>query len=288
MRRMTRLEPPYITSFILTALANLVYWHRLNQGYLLDLLASIFYQHSLVYGKFSVINGLAWTLEIEIQFYILAPLAMKYFRIRPTGLRRTLMLAGILCITLAQIPFQGWPRFELSILYYLQYFLAGLLVTDIFIVNIENMKSSWIWDLVGMAALGAIFFPGTFWAHALLPIPLGVLCIATMRSYGLRRILANQWVAVIGGMCYSIYLLHFLFIAALYKVTKYTLLLNAPFALNFLVQIMLTLLPAVALCVVFYLLVERPCMDPNWPSKLWHTLTGRRESEVAVLDTKGI
>jgi peptidoglycan/LPS O-acetylase OafA/YrhL len=215
---------------------------------------------------------------------------MQYFRIRPTRLRRALMLVVILCITLAQLPFWGWPRFGLSILYYLQYFLAGLLVADIFVVDIENMKSSWLWDLAGIASLVAIFFPPNikYSTHALLPIPLAVLCIATMRSYSLRRVLANQWVAVIGGMCYSIYLLHFLFMATLYKATKYTLVPRAPFALNFLVQIVLTLLPAVALCVVFYWLVERPCMDPNWPSKLWHALTGRRESEVAVLDTKGI
>jgi peptidoglycan/LPS O-acetylase OafA/YrhL len=188
------------------------------------------------------------------------------------------------------MPFQTWPRVELSILYYLQYFLMGLLVADIFVLNIENMKSSWIWDIAGAAALGAIFWPAStaFWLHGLLPIPIGMLCVAAMRSHGLRRVFANQWVAVIGGMCYSIYLLHFLFIAVLFKVTRHAILPGALFLVNYAIQVVLVLVPVVAMCAVFFLLVERPCMDPNWPSKLWHTLTGRRETEVALLDAGGI
>jgi peptidoglycan/LPS O-acetylase OafA/YrhL len=89
-------------------------------------------------------------------------------------------------------------------------------------------------------------------------------------------------------MCYSIYLLHFLFIAVLFKMTRHAILPQAMFFTNYAIQLLLVMLPVLLLCAVFFVLVERPCMDPDWPSKLWHALTGHPESEVAVLDAGGI
>ena len=45
-----------------------------NSGHLLFLphfIASLFYFHGLVYGEASWINGVAWSLEIEVQFYLM-------------------------------------------------------------------------------------------------------------------------------------------------------------------------------------------------------------------------
>jgi peptidoglycan/LPS O-acetylase OafA/YrhL len=288
MRRVTRLEPPYIASTILAILLLAVYRHGLTAEFVRHLMASVLYQHSLVFGQVSLVNPVTWSLEVEIQFYLLAPLVMQFYRIRRTGLRRASLLIGILGVGLAQIPFQTWPRFNMSILFYAQYFLMGLLVADVFVLELKKMRSSWIWDLAGVAALGAIFWTnGAYW-HILMPAAIAVLCVAAMRSYGLRRIFSNRWVAAIGGMCYSIYLLHFLFIAVLFKVTRRAILPGAVFFVNYAIQLLLVAVPVVVMCAVFFMLVERPCMDPDWPSKLWHALTGHPESEVAVLDAGGI
>jgi peptidoglycan/LPS O-acetylase OafA/YrhL len=290
MRRVTRLEPPYIASTVVAILAFFLYYHKLVTGGVPHVLASIFYLHNLVFGQMSSVNPVAWSLEVEIQFYVLAPLVMQCYCIRRTRIRRALLLVSILCISLAQMPFEAVPRVNLSILFHLQYFLMGLLVADVFTLDIEAMKSSWIWDVAGIVALGAIFWPAktTYWPHALMPIPIGVLCVAAMRSLALRRVFANQWIAVVGGMCYSIYLLHFLFIASLWKVTKRAVLPDASFVFNYAIQLLLLTVPVVTVCAVFFILVERPCMDPNWPSKLWHRFTGRQQSEVALLDAGGI
>jgi peptidoglycan/LPS O-acetylase OafA/YrhL len=117
---------------------------------------------------------------------------------------------------------------------------------------------------------------------------IAALTIAAMRSYILRRIFASPPIAIIGGMCYSIYLLHLIFIAAIFKLARHAILPGAAFPTNLALQIILTGIPAVLLCTLFYLLVERPCMDPDWPSTLWHRLTGRSGAEVQALDTKGI
>ena len=119
LRRLTRIEPPYIASLFLIIVLFRVYQHGLPTGYTAHVLASFFYQHSLVFGEVSTVNPVAWSLEVEIQFYIVAPVVMQFYRIRRTRLRRALLIVIILAIGLAQMPFQTWPRISLSILFFL-------------------------------------------------------------------------------------------------------------------------------------------------------------------------
>jgi peptidoglycan/LPS O-acetylase OafA/YrhL len=290
MRRLTRLEPPYIASVIIAVSLVAVYQHGFAAGDGPHVLASMLYQHSLVFGRISTVNPVTWSLEVEIQFYLLAPLVMQFFRIHGTATRRTALLVSILSLGLLQMPFRGWPRFELSILFYLQYFLMGLLIADIYVLDLKKIRSSWSWDVAGIAALSLMFWaPGdVYWPHVIMPAAFAVLCIAAMRSHALRRTFSNQWIAVIGGMCYSIYLLHFLFIAVLFKVTRHAIVPGAVFFLNYAIQLALAAVPVIAICAVFFMLVERPCMDPDWPSKLWHKVTGREEEEASAFDAAGI
>ncbi len=287
MRRLTRLEPPYLAALVLAALLEVVYQHGFPAEFVPHFAATAFYQHNLLFGAPSIINPIAWSLEVEVQFYLLAPAVMQLFRIGPKAMRRGLLLLFVLVMGLVQITFQGSPRVEMSILFFGQYFLMGLLVADVFVLDLETMKRSWLWDVAAIASVALMFVPkrGLYWPHAAMPLVSGVLCVAAMRCVALRWFFANKWVAVIGGMCYSIYLLHFIFIAVLFKFTRRAILANAPFFVNYGIQLLLVAVPVVAMCVVFFLLVERPCMDPDWPSKLWVKLTGRRAEEVAVLDS---
>ena len=290
LRRVTRLEPPYIAAILISVTLFAIFARGLPPGYLGHVLASLFYQHGLVYGNLSPVNMVTWSLEVEIQFYILAPLFMQVFRIPGKTFRRTVMLAGIVLLGFAQLPFVQHPRFGMSLLYYLQYFLMGLVVADIFVLDLEAMKASWLWDVLGTVALGFLFWSphDERWPHIVMPVAIAILFVAAFRSFGLRRFFAAPWIAVIGGMCYSIYLLHFIWIAGLFKWTRRAIVPSATYPVNLLIQMAVTVLPALALCVAFYLLVERPCMDPDWPSKLWHWATGRPEREVEVLDAAGI
>ena len=86
-RRLTRLEPPYIVNLLLLFSAR-VLLAGTALGLLPHLLASLFYVHSLTYGTWSRINFVAWSLEIEVQFYLLAPLLAWLFAIPGRRLRR--------------------------------------------------------------------------------------------------------------------------------------------------------------------------------------------------------
>lgn len=291
MRRVTRLEPPYILSVLLFTLLMVVYLHsHLEPGYAGHALASMFYLHNMVYADVSPVNPVTWSLEVEIQFYLLAPLFMQLFRIGNRTSRRFIMAACILGLGMAQFPLQHNQRFELSILFYLQYFLAGLLLADIFVLDLPNMRSTWLWDLAGLTGLALMYGMAheVYTAHVLLPFALSIVCLAAMRSIALRKFVANPWIAVIGGMCYSIYLLHFALMAVLFKVTRWLIVPHLDFLANYIIQLIVMGVPLLLLCILFYTLVERPCMDPDWPSKLWHWATGRSGEEVELLDAGGI
>ncbi len=282
LRRLTRLELPFVLSTLLAFTMIVVYLHHVPAGLIGHALATLGYQHSLIYGTPSPVNSVTWSLEVEIQYYLVAPLLMVWFRVRSAWVRRASMILGIAVIGLAQAPWAPSPRFSLSLLFYLQYFLAGLFMADIFVLDLKRISPSLLWDAVGLAALGFIFWPthGAFWPHVLLPFPMGALCLAAMRSRVLRRILSNKWIAVIGGMCYSIYLLHFLLIATVFKVTRHLMLRSVSLAPNLVIQLVVTGLPVLLLCAVFFVLVERPCMNPQWPALLWHRLGRRSHTEV--------
>lgn len=290
VRRLTRLEPPYLVATLCALTMIVVYLRGMPPHFWGHVLATFCYQHGLVYGTPSPVNSVSWSLEVEIQFYVLAPLIMLWFRVRSLWMRRGTMLAAVVAIGVAQAPWMLGERVHLSVLYYLQYFIAGLLVADVFVLDLEGMKASWVWDAFGGVALATIFWPmhDAAWAHALLPLPIGLLCVAAMRSRALRRVLANEWIAVTGGMCYSIYLLHFVLIAVVFKVTRHALLSGVIFPVNLLVQVVATGVPVLLLCVAFFVLVERPSMDPNWPSLVWRRVTRRPDAEIEALDARSV
>src|SRR5207248_8852502 len=74
LRRLTRLEPPYILNlavFFALKVASQQYGFR---ELLPHFLSSCFYLHNLVYADESLVNTVTWSLEIEVQFYVLVPL----------------------------------------------------------------------------------------------------------------------------------------------------------------------------------------------------------------------
>ena len=290
MRRVTRLEPPYLLSVLLFVGIIVIYSHHITADLLRHAAVTAVYLHGIVYGTLTPINPISWSLEVEIQFYIAAPLFMQLYRIRGALLRRVLMAVLIVGIGFAQFPIAGGGRANLSILFYAQFFLMGLLLADLYIVDGDRIRPSLFLDAAGLAGLVLTFgMTRTFVnTQIVMPWAMALLFMAALRGVLLRRFFANPWIATIGGMCYSIYLMHLQMIAVLFKVTRYAIVPGFDFLANYAIQLLVTALPVLLISLGFYLLIERPCMDPNWPSRFWHWISGRSAAEAKAFDSGGI
>ena len=212
LRRVTRLEPPYIVALLIRLPLLYLVMHKPLSFIVIHGFASLFYLHSLIFGQMSAINPPAWSLEVEIQFYCLAPiLAFSYFRLSSKWLRRIVGIAFILVVGILQAFWlQASPdgRASLSLLNYVQYFFAGFILCDFYLTDWESIPQSWIWDLVSAVAWSWIFLAGNPMMHLFLPFAALIACLGAFKGRLYRVFFRLSWVTVIGGMCYSIYLTH--------------------------------------------------------------------------------
>jgi peptidoglycan/LPS O-acetylase OafA/YrhL len=264
-RRITRLELPYALSLLIDTVAIVAAFHIALRKLLPHLLISMLYLHRPVYARDSDINFITWTLEVEVQFYILMPLLANLFRISSTTWRRGAI--GLLMIAWAALTWQSTPWMRFSIMEQMQYFLAGLLLADLLEYPRYSNHESWSWDIVSLLGWPIIFLvPHTRFTLGFLPLLIIPVCIAAFRGKASNWFFRQPVIAITGGMCYSIYLMHMLLISISFRLIKHLWLpsIGATFALQ-----MVLLTAAVLLgSTVYYVLIERPCMDPNWPGKL--------------------
>jgi len=278
LRRVTRLEPPYIVMILVRAALIVLVLHASVQAVLPHLLASLAYSHSLIYGYYSTINPPVWSLEVEIQFYCLAPfLAWLLFSFRNTAIRRVFLVALMIACGLLQqwyMPFGS--RISLTILNSVQYFLAGFLLCDFYVVGWEKIRSHWLWDLVCLPLWFWVFWWNSPWYHFWLPLACVVLYLGAFKGPLLRAFFRHPLIATIGGMCYSIYLTHNLVLTRATQLFRHIAAQPSPsLAVVWLLSALITVI-VFAAGLVYYILLERPCMERDWPQKLVRRLRLRQ------------
>jgi peptidoglycan/LPS O-acetylase OafA/YrhL len=261
LRRLTRLEPPYIVALLLFFVLKIVGGRGTAAELFPHLAASVAYVHNLVYSQPSSINFVAWSLEVEMQFYLAAPVLVYVFAIPGAFLRRFVICSGIVVASLL-------PGSQLSLAGQISYFLAGFLACELFLSWPAGQPKVRVWDtagLAGWAALIVLILQEAGWLPIALPPLLTLLLCATLRGETSGRLFSNLYVTAIGGMCYSIYLLHNYAIALLGFVTE-RVGAHLPFECRLLIQMGIQFPIVLAIGIVFYRLIEQPCMKAQWPT----------------------
>ena len=298
-RRLLRLEPPYIVvmlgCFAILSMGvspiNAPNFDFTNAPLWQSLLASLTYSHSFIFGDHPKLNPPTWSLEREVQFYLLAPFLLRgYLRIKSRDSR--IYLGGILCLALLILGqtingvFEWHHPLRHSLLAESYGFVLGVLVCDYSVAAQPFAQlARRRYDLglaVGYAGLlltgsvEAVLSTGEGLFNTIFGIFNAILraaCIllvfigASRGPMG-RAVLGSPWIALVGGACYSIYLVHVPVMhvgaTALAHVIRPTSLVEA-WIVSWVVLIPLS----VAAGMVFYVSVERPCMQPDWPRSLF-------------------
>lgn len=282
LKRLTRLEPPYILVMVALFFANVFLVNNLSftEG-VKSLFSSIFYIHNFVYGRetYPLINAVAWSLEIEVQFYLLSPILGLVFKV-PKRLGRWSILIVSAIITVFASNFLTLPF--ISLLDFWGFFAVGFLLVDLYIAPPKlTIQPSWFLSLLTLLLLFSVF---TVRNHTMssMEYALATLCQLVMifvlyyniLFVGSLSFLRNKWVTNIGGMCYSIYLLHgvcFSIVGGVLIKNKLTEIRS----LDYLFYSILMIASMLIICGLFFLLIERPCMNKHWHKDLFKKIKSR-------------
>jgi peptidoglycan/LPS O-acetylase OafA/YrhL len=228
----------------------------------------------------------SWSLEIEIQFYLLAPLFALVFRAPSALLRRGLLIAAIVAsgyyaahfrMQSSEPPPLGgplqhgwWLGTELA------FFLVGMLVADFSVrqassraVHAPTRRAAYAWDIGWLAGFVATLCSYQVLQHSvagmlLLLTGLFLLTLGASRSWLVRSALSHPAVYTIGGACYTIYLFHPLLTPVVGRI-----LLPATGSSYVFDMIVIALPAALGIslaCLLLFPIVERPFMHRGWPS----------------------
>jgi peptidoglycan/LPS O-acetylase OafA/YrhL len=275
-RRCRRILPPYYAALMLCILFD-SYFGKVGTGTVWDttlpltwqrVLATFLLVHNLPDLSGGTISYQFWSIAVEFQIYLLAPLlfpAMRRF-----GQARALVFAIAISVALHLL----WPKGDSLVHWYVALFMMGAIAAR---RSLENVSSVLIPGLVGLGLCTfAIFAMGraAWWSYMMpLDIAFGA-CVATVlvglhgnstgRDAWLRRLLSRPTLVWIGGFSYSLYLMHALVIhifwTALVHVGKFSS-----------IQLWLLLLCLAPLIVattwIFHLVFERPFSGSSQPTR---------------------
>lgn len=271
IRRLTRIEPPLLINLTICLGLLVVVKHQSLMELLPHYLASITYSHNLIYGEMSTINFVTWSLEIEAQFYLLAPFLVSVLAL-PARWRE-----GALAALIAASGLAAWylmhshPLIERTILGQVQYFLAGILLAAWYCRNQATMHTRSLGnDLIAVGAwcvLAWLLAHKAAWNAPLLPFAVLIAYMAMLRGRITRALITWGPVPLIGGMCYTIYLYHPFLKSALKHLT-FPLQVTDIWWVNLWLQIILLGGLIVGVCWVLFLLFEKPFMYREWPARV--------------------
>ncbi|WP_158615489.1 acyltransferase [Acidipila sp. EB88] len=289
-KRFMRIYPPYILS-LLGCFAVLGLTHHVPEGggsfasnipLLHSFAASAVYVHSLWFNAPSRLNPPMWSLEIEIQFYLIVPfLMLAYLRLKRQAARMAVLAAvsaaAILVVASFHLHGPMDHRFRIGLLAYAPYFLAGIATADLSKPGclLNRIKPGAAYDAVMVVALVAFTgfglwlcgndaHPQGFWLNVISPLAglviVSMIYLGALYGHVSRAVLGLPWIALIGTMCYSIYLTHIAVVQGVSDIVLSRLHLENRWL------IWGIWLPSLAVAVfgvglVFYLLVERPLMN---------------------------
>lgn len=259
-----RIEPTFIIAILIQYLILvLVFKPDLLKEITESLLNVISYTSNIF--KNNLINGVTWSLEIEMQFYLLLPLLLMLKKSSNKYFYCFIVLLVVLFSLL--IPLIGFKSL-------INYFLVGILVAILqknkTLINTYFIGSNLllVFLLFMLADKSIVNFLSNLYLISILRLT--ILFWLFNNVLILRkgiRFLAMPIISTLGRMCYTIYLYHILILSFF---TRLILSGIKDFIesdiLFFCFGILLMCFSSLIFSSLFFVLFEKPFMKKNWPS----------------------
>lgn len=205
-KRLFRIYPPYIASLMIFLLVHLVIgnysWFELIES----LGFSLIFSHDLFTSDWSIINPVAWSLEVEVQFYALISVSIVcislFFRRKYVNL----------CLLL--VVFSGFSylltNFGNRVLFnYFMYFISGVLAAISWFSYskvLNFIKIRFFFEMVFLSSLALIFI---FDDPILISLSLFVVILSGLKASKLESLFSHSVTRYVSKVSYSYYLLHY-------------------------------------------------------------------------------
>ncbi len=268
LRRLTRLEPPYLAALLISFVLLVLVKGQSFTDLLPHLGASSVYLHNIIFNNHSTVLGVAWSLEVEVQFYVLAPFLCFIFLIKIHVIRRIIL---VLLILLSGV-YAWYNLWQLPTILpgFLCYFFSGMLLADLYCNGHQlklNNRVSLVTGACILLGLPFVISLHSIWFFLLKLFLMNAAFYLVLFNAGLKKLMSHQVITIIGGMCYSIYLLHLLIMSGVSQALAKMPLLHG--AGGVVVYGVLLLAAVLILSACFYKLIEQPCMKKEWYKKLF-------------------
>ena len=148
---------------------------------------------------------------------------------------------------------------------FLHYFLCGMLMADLYVEEIKFPGPPWVGFIVGIASLILLPFIIGYYStsgYIIKYILMILLFYSALTNKWLIKIFSFTPIAIIGGMCYSIYLVHEQVISATGRLLKFISIENT--GIYFILSYLLLLTVILVVSAIYFKLVEQPCMKKDW------------------------
>ena len=223
IKRFARIYPLYLLGFVIALISGIILFHSVPKGN--SIILQLLGFHAWIPGICLEINYPAWSLSVELFFYLCFPFLLKLFEHSST--KKIIFLTLFIWIVSAALHIflksvdhsesKSWGEFILyNPLFHINTFIFGMAASTLMIrtkLSCLNFTSNIIF-LMASLLLFSLIATNNFilpWAHNGVLAPLFVLIIISlqMNQKGIASIFALKPLVFLGNISYAMYILQY-------------------------------------------------------------------------------
>lgn len=227
-RRAMKIVPSYVLSIVVAIAIGYAHFDSVSQA-VRDIGTHLLFIHTWSNATYGSINGVLWTLAVEVEFYVLFPLVWFAFRKQPWITAGAMTAVSLIYrVHAQQCCLHDWMNLLVyNLPGFLDVFAAGM-ISALLYVRLRDVRSPWLTGLATLSAAGGfVLFTvllqqlwairaqsdwPTLWQienRTLVAIAFVLMGLGSLLAAGAwKRVLANPVLLFFAAISYNLYIYH--------------------------------------------------------------------------------